>query len=108
MAFGGNKSRLEQLERQVRRNTERLDAHEVRLNDLERVHSTLDELSGYRDMTRDELLRVQGVLDVHERTLEELIDWAESENYRERVKSLRYRYRHHQTRCANALAALDD
>ena len=107
MAFGGNKARLDELERQVRRNTERLDDHEARLKDLERVQSTLDGFSGYMDMTRDELLRVQGALEVHDQMLEELIAWAGSEDYRKAVKSLRYRFRHHQTRCANALAARD-
>lgn len=114
MVFGVNKDRWEKIERevdelreQVRRHESRLDEHDVRLSALERVHSALDEFSGYRDMTRDELLRVQGVLDAHEQTLESMIEWAETEDYRERVKRLRYRFRHHQTRSKNALAALD-
>jgi methyl coenzyme M reductase gamma subunit len=114
VAFGTNRGRLEKLEHQVRElcgivdhHGTRLDNHDVRLSELKSVHSTLDEFSGYRDMTRDELLRVQGALDIHEQTLESLIEWAETEDYRERVMRLRYRFRHHQTRSKNALAALD-
>lgn len=114
MVFGSRKDRLDTIEddiidlrEQARRHEERLDDHEVRISELERVHSALDEFSGYGDMTRDELLRIQGVLDVHEQTLESLIEWATTEDYRERVKGLRYRFRHHRTRSRNALAALD-
>lgn len=102
------KRQVDQLRERVERNTDRIDEHDVRLRELEGIHSALDEISGYRDMNRDDLLRVRGVLEVHGETLESLIKWAETEDYRERVKSLRYRFRHHQTRNRNALAALDD
>lgn len=111
MVLRSIKARFDEIEQALNELRDKQDEHEGRLRDLERkvegLHSALDEFSGYRDMTRDELLRIQGQLRFHEQTLDALIEWATTEDYRKRVKKLRARFRNHQTRCTNALGALD-
>lgn len=112
LGFGRRIDKLEgdvrSLKEIVRQQTDRLDEHEDRIRDLEGIEQTLDELGGYGQMTRDELLRVQGILQVHEQTIESLLQWATTEDNLERVKSLRFRFRHHKTRSRTALVAQDE
>lgn len=88
------KARFDEIEQALNELRDKQDEHEGRLRDLERkvegLHSALDEFRGYRDMTRDELLRIQGQLRVHEQTLDALIEWATTEDCRETMPRIAF------------------
>lgn len=103
---------LQTIRGQVEQNQQGIDENRRRIEVLEgqftMVESTLDSFRGYKEMSREELLVVKGTLDQVELTVEAMLEWAESENDRERVLRLRKRLRYHQTKDMKALTGAYD